>query len=145
MKKTHLKTGLKEINNYLDVNTGELIDTVIKPHKFLVETKEEFLLCYSSLLGVFMNMNTSEIRVYAYLLQYATGIKFEISKSVREDIAEKTNLTERTVYTTIKVLIDKRLLIQDKLYQINPIYAFKGSSNDRKIVLKAILELEMKS
>jgi predicted transcriptional regulator len=103
-------------------------------------------MAYSAILGVFMDMDMPDIRVYGYLLRYASGDKFSISRALRIDMSERIHLNERTIYNTIKVLEGKGLLSQiNKLYCLNPKYAFKGSSSNRMKALKVFLELEYKN
>jgi len=140
MKTSFLKTGITEINTVIDAD-GVILDQNIKTHSYLANTKEEFLLMYSSIIGIFTQMSQSEIRVYGYLLQFANGIKFDVSKKTRIDIAEATSLKERTVYLAVNSLVEKNLLHLDKMYQVNPRYAFRGSTSDRNNALKAIIEI----
>lgn len=146
MKKSFLKTELKELETIIDSDTGEVLSTNIKKHSYLANTKEQFFLCYSSVLGIFMEMEQSEIRVFGYLLRYADGTKFDLSKKMRIDIADCTNLNERTIYNIIPNIVKKKLIFKHEsgLYQINPRYAFKGSSDTRNKELKMILELGYK-
>jgi predicted transcriptional regulator len=145
-RKQKLVQGIKELHHYIDVETGEEVHLDIKKHSYLSDKKEEFLLLYTSVLAIFNNLDQSEIRVYSVLLENADGQIFGIDKPFRNHIAEKTNLNERTVYNTIIKLIEKGLLIKHSIgtYQINPKYAFKGSSRDRNDELKVVLELEYK-
>ena len=144
MKNSFLKTSSIDRDVFIDVETGEIVDENIKHHKYLANSKEEFLLLYSSVLGIFEGLNQAEIRVYGYLLKYAEGLEFDISRKIRVNIAERTNLSERTIYNTCQSLLDKRLIFKTKngLYQINPRYAFKGSTSERNAALKATLDLE---
>jgi hypothetical protein len=145
MKKSFYKTGIIREDYFLDKDTGELLGHNTKKHGYIANSKEEFLLIYSSLLGVFMRMEQTEIRVYGYLLRYANGIDFSISKALRQKMAEEIDLNERTIYNTIIILKQKNLIAEnDKLYRINPRYAFKGSTVDRNNSLKAIIELGCK-
>lgn len=143
MQNSFLKTGVTNVETIVDSETGEIIDVEIKRHSYLANTKEEFLLLYSSMLSVFMNMEQSEIRVFGYLLKYADGITFAINKPMRIEISNSTKLTERTIYNTIKILESKSLIFkhQSGVYQINPRYAFRGSTSERNQALKAIIEL----
>ena len=144
MKKSNYKIGSTSTETFVDKETGEVMGSVVKQHGYIANSKEEFLMIYSGLLGVFMKMEQSEIRVYGYLLRYANGVSFSISKSLREQMGKEIDLNERTIYNTLIVLRDKKLLFfKDGLYQLNPRYAFRGSSADRNNALKAIIEIEM--
>ena len=143
MKNSIYKKGYISTESFVDVETGEILSVNSKQHGYIANSKEEFLLIYSSLLSVFIHMEQSEIRVYSYLLRYANSIEFSITKPLREKIAKETNLNERTVYNTIQSLKKKKLIIEDsKLFIVNPRYAFKGSSLERNNKLKAVIELK---
>lgn len=112
---------------------------------FNTELKEEKMLLHPSIIGIFTLMEQSEIRVYGYLLRYADGTSFAVSKAVRREISKVTTLNERTIYNTLKTLVKKNLLFYiEGLYYLNPRYAFKGSSSIRNDKLKAIIELGCK-
>ena len=146
MKKGILKTGMVEIIHATDFSTGEVMDTNIKRHTYMANDKETFFLGYSCLIGAFMEMSQAEIRIFGYCLRFAKGVKFDISKKVRLDISAITGLNERTVMNTLPDLIDKTLLYKhaDGLIQLNPRYAFEGSTIERKGALKTIIEVGCK-
>lgn len=146
VKQSYLRTGMIETEMFVDVDSGEILETNVKKHTYIANSKEEFLLLYSSVLGIFNKMEQSEIRVFSYLLQYADGTKFSIDKPMRLEIASTTELNERTVYNTVKKLTEKNLIFKYETgaYQINPRYAYKGSSINRNNALKAIIELGCK-
>ena len=143
MKHSILKTGTTEVITTIDGNTGEVLDVDIKKHTFIANNKETFFIGYSALIGAFMEMSQAEIRIFGYTLRFAKGVHFDISKKIRLDIAAFTGLNERTILNTIPSLLKKKLLYkhQSGLYQVNPRYAFQGSSNERNDQLKAIIEL----
>lgn len=144
--KSHLKTSIKEITNVIDSETGELLDTEIKEHTYLANTKEEFFMGYSALIGVFMKMNQAEIRIFGYCLRFAKGVKFDISKKMRISMAHEIDINERTIHNTLPALLEKKLLFvhTDGLYQINPRYAYRGSTSERNQALQAVLKLHCK-
>ena len=146
MKKSILKTGMFSTETYIDKETGEIISSNLKRHTYIANDREEFLLVYSTLLGIFMEMSQAEIRVYSYCLRFANGIKFDISKKVRINMSSEIGVNERTILNTIPLLLNKTLLVKDiaGMYQINPRYAFRGSTSDRNKELKAIIELGCK-
>ncbi len=142
MRKSIIKTGATEVETVVDFATAEVKDVKVKHHKY-VASKESFLMIYSSMLGIFMEMSQAEIRIFGYCLRYANGIHFDISKKIRLDISKITGLNERTVLNTIPSLIDKHLIYRHDtgLFQINPRYAFQGSSKERDEQLTLIVEV----
>lgn len=142
--KPHLKTNLKEVQTLVDFETGEIIEVNTKNHKFLASSKEEFFITYSSIMGVFMQMTQAEVRIFGYCLRFAKGVKFDISKKLRLSMAKEININERTILNTLPSLLDKGVLYlhSDGLYQLNPKYAYQGSTSERNEALKVILELE---
>lgn len=146
MKKRTIRTSIKEVTNYVDQETGELIDRDLKLHKYMVSSKDEFFLCYSAVLGVLEDLTPVEVKVFSSLLQYVKNVEFDISKRIRISMAEKLGLNERTILNALPMLVEKELLIQNenKLYRINPIYAFQGSTFDREDAVRAVIELKYK-
>lgn len=146
-KKPHLATGVKEINNYIDFETGELKDSNIKRHKYVVNSKAEFMLLYVNVLPIFMKLSNPAKSTYAYLLcNYDSEIIFEIGGGTRSLIAKTIGISNSAVANGLTELKESSLLYSHSkgMYQINPIYAFKGSTSQRNRVLKAFLELEYK-
>lgn len=144
--KAHLKTGIKEVSTIVDSETGEILDVQINEHKYLASSKEEFFMGYSALIGVFMKMNQAEIRIFGYCLRFVKGVKFDISKKMRISMSAEIDINERTIHNTLPLLVEKNLLFMhpDGLYQINPRYAYQGSTTERNHALKAIIELGCK-
>jgi hypothetical protein len=146
MRKSILKTGTTEVNTIIDKETGEIIETSIKRHTYIADNKEIFFIGYSSLIGAFMEMSQAEIRIFGYCLRFAKGVHFDISKKIRLDISAFTGLNERTVLNTLPVLLEKGILYKHSsgLYQLNPRYAFEGSTAERSNQLKILIELGCK-
>lgn len=145
MKKGFLKTDVTEVITTVDAHTGEILDEDIKKHNYLANTKEEFFICYASIIGIFINISQAEARIFGYCLRYR-NTKFDISKNVRVSMSKEVNLNERTILNTIPMLLEKKLLYltEDKLYGINPRYIFYGSTTDRNKALKVLIELGCK-
>ena len=143
MRKSILKTGTTEVETVVDKETGEVLDVNIKQHTFIANSKETFFIGYSALIGAFMEMSQAEIRIFGYCLRYAKSVHFDISKKIRIDIAKYTGLNERTILNTLPSLIEKKLIYRhcSGLYQLNPRYAFQGSTSERNGELKALIEL----
>lgn len=146
MKRSHLKIGAVETETTIDSSTGEVLDVSVKEHTYMTSDKETFFIGYSSLIGAMMEMSAGEVRIFGYCLRFAKGVHFDISKKIRLDISLHTGLNERTVLNTIPSMIDKGLLYKHSsgLFQVNPRYAFQGSTSERNNQLKAIITLGCK-
>jgi len=148
MKKSFLKTGVVSTENFVDAETGEVLESNVKKFTYLANTKEEFMLLYVSVLPIFLSLSSPAKSVYAYLLSnYDSITVFEIGGAMRALIASKTKIGASTVANSLTELVREDLLYSQSkgLYQINPRYAFKGSSEDRKRALKTIIELKYKN
>lgn len=150
-KKSHLRTGATHTHT---VTEGDRIKQVdVKEHKYLANTKEEFLLVYTQLLSViYEKLSHPGIRVFSYMLQnYKCGTPFSITKGLKEQMAEimsKGNkpISGGTISNALTELVEKKLLFSNAkgIYNLNPRYAFKGSTKDRNAMLKVTLELQCK-
>lgn len=144
MKTSFLKPSLTERFREVDLQTGE-VKGHIKKLTYLANSNEEFYLLFSSVLGIFTQMNQAEIRVYAYfLMQHKVGSEIAVPRGIRLLIAEATDLKSGSVANALGKLVEKKLLytVSKGIYKINPRYAFKGSTSERKKLLKFILEAE---
>lgn len=144
-KKAKLKTVLqKQINTITVSEEGEILaeDLEYKNFKYLVNSKEEFFLLYSSIFSVFCDLNGVEIKLFAKLLEMFNVSYFSITKPLKIKIAEKIKCSPRSLDNAIKSLIDANLIYRDNrtLYLINPRYAWKGSTKDRNFNLQILLE-----
>ncbi len=54
-----LKNRLTEITKTVDSETGEILDLEIKKQGYIANSKEEFFLIYSTLIGVFQKISTA--------------------------------------------------------------------------------------
>lgn len=151
-KKSILKTVITEKNNYVSEETGEILETSIKKHSFIANSKEQFFIGYVSILGMFKNLNGSEIKVYAYILEkYTNDSLICINDTLRKAICADTGVKEGTINNCLTRLSDdsEESPLLAKLgkgtYKINPRYAFKGSTKDRNGSLKALIELGCKN
>jgi len=146
--KSHLKTAFTEVNNHINVDTGEIVETNVKRHTYIADSKEQFLILYVNALPVFRDVSNPAKSVYAYLLEYYTAHSlFEIGGGLRSLMAKKLGFGTSTIANALTELTSVGLLYSPSkaLYQINPRYAFKGSTSERNSALKAIIELGCKN
>lgn len=139
-----IKRKITKVSEYINFNTGEVIDTKINNHLYNNRKGELFFIMYETIADLFMSMEQSEIRVFGYLLRYASGMTFTLNKSERLNISSVTGLNERTIYNIVPTLINKGLLIKQEngRYLLNPEYAFKGLRDSRDKLLVKIAKGE---
>ena len=145
--KSHLKTAHTIVTEVYNEDTGALISSNTKRHKYLANSKEEFMLLYVSVLPIFIGLSSPAKTVYAYLLaNYDSETVFEIAGGSRSYISDKLKLGNSSVANALTELKEAGLIHTHirGMYQINPRYAFKGSTHDRNNALKAIIELGCK-
>jgi hypothetical protein len=133
----------KIIDRVVDVNTGELVDVSESFTELYTETNEEFCLVYASLWNVIdkHNLGKSDISLLGYLINhYADGTIFCINKAVKESAAKLGGKHYTSYNNSTRRLLDKKLIfeVSGRSYKLNPKYAFKGSTNERR---KAIVEM----
>lgn len=119
--------------------TGEVVSSSLKSHYYNNRKGEKFYIMYDGIEELFMGMESSEIRVYGYLLRYSSGLTFQLNKSERLVISEQTGLNERTIYNLIPKLLEKGILLRVKndRFIMNPELVFHGSRDSRdKFLLK---------
>jgi hypothetical protein len=149
MKQSFLKKSITEITNTVDSETGEILETNLKNHSYIANSKEDFMLVYTKLLSIFQDseMTLPEIKVFSYLLQvWNFNQEYEIGRSTYELLGNKFKLKPESVRNAVYKLKDRNLIFSKKykLFMLNPRYAFKGSSMLRNESLKTIIELGCK-
>ena len=143
-QKLHLRKSSTVINNFIDFETGEIIESNTNGNTILVGSEEEFYLMYASLVINFLAAsNDPAVKLFSGLIKrYSAGQEFELSGYLKGVIAEETNGNVKSFNNAVTKL--KRLKaiteIVPKIYKINPRFIFKGSSSQRKKNLMAILE-----
>lgn len=145
--KSYLKKSNSTIIQTVDTETGEIIDQEVITHSYVTKDKETFFLVYSSLIGLLGELSNPSVKVLSYiLLNYKINTFFELGGASRNVIANAMNISKSAVANALTELRDNNILYSHSrsMYQINPRYAFQGSTSDRKTALKSIIELGCK-
>ena len=138
------------INNFVDVDTGELkdVDVEVKETSILVESKHDFVLMYVSQLGIIDGLDNSSMKVLHWCVmnsQFNSNLVFLTSPIISE-IAIFYGMKEQTVRNIVSKLKKGNILIQVKArsatYRVNPRYYWRGQSTERLKTMKYILEVE---
>lgn len=143
--KPYLKTVYSEAIQTVDLETGEVIDVQTKDKKILVETREEFVQLYTSVESKLKNLSLSEERLWTYCILHCD--KENIIRILSYDkklIFDKWGLAQSTIANALNKLIETKLIIRvgRGTYRVNPTYAWKGNSNDRRTMLTHVLTIE---
>ncbi len=147
MKKAYLKSSGTNTTEYVDTDTGEVLDVVINNTTYLANTAEEFYLMYSSMVLILKGSTDVRMKLFAALLErYSRGQEFSMSKTLKEIMANECECKPRSFDLAFTTLIKDNIIIRigPLTYKINPRHVFQGSSNERNKSLKAILELHCK-
>lgn len=145
-EQSYYKIGMEEINTVVTPD-GEILDQNIKKHSYIANSKEEFMILYVNVLPIFINLSHPAKSTYAYLLSnYDSETIFEIGGGLRSLVAKKIGMSTSAVANSLTELKGANLIATHGkgMYQINPRYAFKGSTSHRNKALKAIIELGCK-
>lgn len=137
-----IKKVQTQVENYIDSETGEVLEQNIKTIKVVVN-KDEFFLAYAGMCDVLLNKKLSkcDVELYAYLLkQCSEGREFTINAYTKEQAAKYTGRNPTSYNNSTRSLLKHGLIykVANRTYKINPEYAFKGSSKNRN---KAVIEL----
>lgn len=147
MKSSFLKVGQVEITRTIDGESGEILDENINKNYYLANSKEEFYLMYSSMVLILKESTDVKMKFFAALLErYGKGQEFSMNKGLKKIIAQETGCKPRSLDSAFTYLVKERIIIKisAQLYKVNPRHIFQGSSNERNLHLKAILELSFK-
>lgn len=113
---------------------------------------DDFFLFYGYLITIVMEggISFSDMRVLLWIMK---NISFNetmvtLTKYEKEEIKEKTGLSLTSIERSIGNLKNKGILIKNEKYErggkytLHPMYVWKGSRIDRKVALKATLQVE---
>lgn len=143
---SYLKTLGTDVCTVIN-DEGEVLAEYEKRHTYIANSKEEFMILYVNVLPIFITLSHPSKSTYAYLLaNYDSETIFEIGGGLRSLIAKRIGMSTSAVANALTELKDSNLIATHGkgMYQINPRYAFKGSSSHRNRALKAIIELGCK-
>lgn len=134
----------KQISEVLDYTTGELkrIETL----SFKKKEYDYFMkFYYENIIEQKRFPSETEIQLLSLLIskmKFAT-IDIYINTSLVKELADKMDVTTRTIYNCIDSLIKKDFIynpFQHK-YLLNPNYVFNGPEDDRSKALNLIVEI----
>lgn len=143
MKKDIVKTVKTEVERIIDFETGEVVESSFKSINIVVNP-DEFALVYAGFWNVILEnpLSKSDVELLGYLIQsYADGTSFTITQHIKDVVSKRSPSNKKgefkspTSYNKSTAnLIKHKLIVAvgKRTYVINPRYAFKGSSNDRK-------------
>jgi DNA-binding MarR family transcriptional regulator len=131
---------LRHVEEKHDVQTGELL-TISKTFSVKAAKSEEFFFTFLSALNAMSDLSSaSDIKILAIfcsIAEYNTG-KVVLSKDKRSEIAKKLKVTLQAITNSISRLKKAGLICGNRgVYEINPQYFWKGTTNEREKLLKS--------
>lgn len=135
-------------NNFIDFETGEVMETSIdiKTHKVVVDSRETMAFISSVILGLFDDLDGTELKLITYCAVNAeyNSNTVNLTKPMCTIISNKLQVGYQTIKNTISKLKKKKILIPlgSGTYRVNPKYTWKGTTDERKKMMKYILEVE---
>lgn len=144
------KKIFEETKHVVDTSTGEVLKSEITTVKTLRGTDEFVQVYLEDFTGLFKLETATEIKLLALLWKASEwnaqesdkGNSIVVIKTFKEQWANELGCTLQTVNNTLSSLLKKDLIIKKErmIYYLNPKYFFKGFINDRKKVMRAIIE-----
>lgn len=136
------------VNNYIDAESGELLDTEVqvKTHKIVVNDKEQFAFMYASIQAGIVDLNGVDIKLLIYCslnCSYNSNM-ISLTAPYLAEISKIYSVSEGSLKNSIKRLVNLNILIRkgSGAYRINPKYYWKGEGSERIKTMKYILEIE---
>lgn len=141
------KINRQERLTVVDVNTGEIVQEMLKTVTFKTADKEEFFMLFiKSLAPLFRISSLPAIKIlikFCQIASYNTG-EIVLSSSKRKDICEELEMTNNHFSNMITYLKKQGILYgQHGSFYLNPIISWKGDTNTREESIKK-MELHFK-
>lgn len=143
MKRDIIRTVQTNTETVVDSETGEVLNLSVKRVK-VVTNPDEFALIYAGFWDVLLGnpLSKSDIELLAYLIKnYGDGTPFVITSYIKNEISAKTGKISTSYNNSVSSLLKYKLIFRldnSRTYKLNPRYAFKGNSSDRK---QAVIEM----
>jgi len=136
------------VNNYIDQNTGELLDVELldKSQTIIVDDSAAFSMLYGKIIGLVDGLDNTSIKVLIWSIincSYNTNV-VNLTKPMCTEIGKEYGLTYGSIKNAVSKLSKQNVLIAmgSGSYRINPRYSWRGNSNERKKTMKYVLEIE---
>jgi len=147
MKLKQINTGTV-VNNYIDMDTGELKDSDVytKTHTIVVKDREQFAFQYASIIGCLNDLSGLAVKLLVYCslhAEYNTN-RVHLGKSSLEEVARDFDTTYDSLKQRITELVKANILIRigSGMYRVNPRYYWRGEGPKRETVWEYVLRIE---
>lgn len=132
---------IKEKQEVIDVNTGELVE-MNETLNVSIGEEPPFYKVYLADIGKIHGLSPYETKLWQILCaNMSFGNRIVLVKSIKQKIIEEIGCKPDTIKAAIKTLVNQNLLIREDraLYTINPNYAARGKWEDVK-ALRVIID-----
>lgn len=143
----------KEINretiNYVDSNTGELLDQTTLTKSILVKDKDQFFTAFSKLVMAFSGLDYAEAKTLVWCAANTelNTNRITMVKYQKELLAQQMGMEFRTVGNTLGRLVEKGFMhrVAQAVYMIDPDLTWKGLLNERSKQVNVFLEYTLQN
>lgn len=136
------------VNNYIDMETGELKDrdVYVKKQVILVKDREQFAFQYAAVVGALNQLSGTAIKLLIHCsleAEYNTN-KIHLNQITLAPVAEQFGSTLGSMKHAVGELVKAGVLIRlgSAAYRVNPRYYWRGEGPKRQTTLKYMLEIE---
>ncbi len=149
--KPQLRKTKTDTTNYVDVQTGEILDTTQTYKEKLIGVNNSYIMLYNDAINMLITLSPcAKSVVFVLIGMYVKSGFFEIGSGLCSAMAAKTGYSIKSIRNSITELVSNRFLIksgQRGLYIINPMWCYSGSLISRRkwidYLLKDGYNLEM--
>lgn len=141
----HLRKVSERTNNYIDSDTGELLNKDNSVNYSVTADNDRFVFLYGKFLKYLTGLSETDMKIFIFLTFNIDSNTHTITsnKMLADRCTEEIGVSGKTFFNCISKLCGKEMLIKDPqykgVYRVNPEHGWKGSQKDRSKVLKIVL------
>ncbi len=128
------------IDNYIDIETGELLHQNIIERTIKTKTKREFTMTFYAHEAVMMDISLAATRTLYWCGRNAASTTREVglNKLAKSRISELSGFNIRTIENAITELVMRKMLVRvaHGVYMVNPETTFKGSIDEHATIIE---------
>ena len=134
--KPQLRKTKTDTTNYVDVQTGEILDTTQTHKEKLIGVNSSYTMLYNDAINSLVSLTPcAKSVIFVLISMYIRSGFFEIGNGLCSEMAVRTGYSIKSVRNSITELVSTGFIIksgQRGLYIINPMCCYSGSLASRR-------------